>query len=86
MTVCHSVQHAHQKGIIHRDIKPTIVLVTLHDGHTGLASRVLSNGVVLKSSHSITPSEFVSPLFSPSTIHGTRTCRKFGNQSQIHPL
>ncbi len=30
--VCHAIQHAHQKGIIHRDIKPNNVLVTLHDG------------------------------------------------------
>jgi eukaryotic-like serine/threonine-protein kinase len=30
--VCQAVQHAHQKGVIHRDIKPNNVLVTLHDG------------------------------------------------------
>ncbi|MDA1050429.1 MAG: protein kinase [Planctomycetota bacterium] len=32
ISVCRAVQHAHQKGIIHRDIKPTNVMVTLHDG------------------------------------------------------
>jgi serine/threonine protein kinase/Tfp pilus assembly protein PilF len=32
LPVCQAVQHAHLKGIIHRDIKPTNVLVTLHDG------------------------------------------------------
>jgi non-specific serine/threonine protein kinase/serine/threonine-protein kinase len=32
MPVCQAIQHAHQKGIIHRDVKPTNVLVTLHDG------------------------------------------------------
>ena len=30
--VCNAIQHAHHKGVIHRDIKPNNVLVTLHDG------------------------------------------------------
>jgi WD40 repeat protein/serine/threonine protein kinase len=30
--VCHAIQHAHHKGVIHRDVKPSNVMITLHDG------------------------------------------------------
>ena len=30
--ICHAIQHAHQKGVIHGDIKPSNIMVTLQDG------------------------------------------------------
>jgi serine/threonine protein kinase/tetratricopeptide (TPR) repeat protein len=41
--VCRAIQHAHQKGIIHRDVKPSNVMVTLVDGRP--TPRVIDFGV-----------------------------------------
>lgn len=30
--ICQAIQHAHEKGVIHRDIKPLNILVTVYDG------------------------------------------------------
>jgi serine/threonine protein kinase len=30
--VCQAIQHAHTKGVIHRDVKPSNILVTMYDG------------------------------------------------------
>ncbi len=32
MQICRAIQHAHQKGVIHLDIKPSNILITLQDG------------------------------------------------------
>jgi serine/threonine protein kinase/tetratricopeptide (TPR) repeat protein len=43
ITVCQTVQHAHQKGIIHRDLKPTNILVAMQDGRP--APKIIDFGV-----------------------------------------
>jgi tetratricopeptide (TPR) repeat protein len=43
LDVCQAVQHAHQKGIIHRDVKPSNVLISMHD--TTPAVKVIDFGI-----------------------------------------
>ncbi len=52
MQLCEAVQHAHQKGVIHRDIKPKNVLVSVKEGQ-GVA-KVIDFGVAKAISQPLT--------------------------------
>ena len=50
--VCHAIHHAHQKGIIHRDVKPTNVLVMTQDGKP--VPKVIDFGVAKATQQALT--------------------------------
>ena len=52
MQVCQAVQHAHQKGIIHRDIKPNNVLVAEYDNRA--VPKVIDFGVAKATAQKLT--------------------------------
>jgi serine/threonine protein kinase/tetratricopeptide (TPR) repeat protein len=57
-TVCHAVQHAHQKGVVHRDLKPTNVLVGEVDG--GPLPKVIDFGIAKATGEALTEKTFFS--------------------------
>ncbi len=52
LQVCHAVQHAHSKGVIHRDIKPGNVLVATEDGRP--FAKVIDFGIAKAVERSLT--------------------------------
>jgi len=45
LQVCGAIQHAHQKGIIHCDLKPSNILIELHDPPDGGCPKVIDFGI-----------------------------------------
>jgi serine/threonine protein kinase/tetratricopeptide (TPR) repeat protein len=56
--VCQAIQHAHQKGIIHRDVKPSNVLIALYDGRP--VPKVIDFGVAKATGQQLTEHTLVT--------------------------
>jgi tetratricopeptide (TPR) repeat protein len=58
--VCQAIQHAHQKGVIHRDVKPSNVLVAQYDGRA--VPKVIDFGVAKAAGQPLTERTLVTGL------------------------
>ena len=71
--VCRAVQHAHQKGVLHRDIKPTNLLVIDEDGTP--VPRVIDFGIA----------KALEGRFGKQTAAGTRLYPFIGTPAYMSP-
>ena len=58
--VCEGVQHAHQKGVIHRDLKPGNILVTEVDGQP--LPKIIDFGIATAASRSLVAGEALGEM------------------------
>jgi tetratricopeptide (TPR) repeat protein len=70
--VCQAVQHAHQKGVIHRDLKPTNILVAVQDGQP--VPKVIDFGIA----------KAMGPSLTDKTLH-TQLGQMIGTPAYMSP-
>lgn len=89
--VCDAIKHAHQKGIIHRDIKPNNVLVTIADNKP--VAKVIDFGIAKATNNELTDktlfTEFRQLIGTPeymSPEQADRSAMDIDTRSDIYSL